>query len=614
MCGIVGFVSNRKSVKNLEEATQAISHRGPDADGYYYNNEQGIGLGHRRLSILDLSQAANQPFTSQCGRYTMVFNGEIYNYKELQHEIKRNKAIVFSTNGDTEVLIEAFSLWGYRCVDKLEGMFACAIWDREGRKLYLIRDRLGIKPLYYYHYASELAFASELKALRSMSVANLDYDYQAVANFLHLGFIPAPQSIYRQIRKFPSGTIGIYENGKLRFECYWSAKDRILPTVISDEQEAKTGLKELLTEAVKKRLIADVPLGTFLSGGVDSSLITAVAQSLKEQPVKTFSIGFRESKFDESKYAAQIAKYLGTEHYEFILSEQESIDKVVNLLDIYDEPFADSSAVPMLLVSQMARKHVKVVLSGDGGDEQFFGYGSYQWAKRLDNPFIKIGRHPLHWLLKNSGNNRFRRAASLFAYPKGEIKSHIFSQEQYFFTRREIDELLMPEYKQCPTVAEKYPDFSRKLTSAEQQAFFDIQHYLQEDLLTKVDRASMHHGLEVRVPLLDHQLVQFSLNLKPSLKYRGGTAKYLLKEILYDYIPATYFQRPKWGFAIPLMKWLKTELYFLLEEDISDQKVKDAGLVKPEVVRNLICRFLKGEDYLYVRLWALVQLHRFVNR
>ncbi|MEN7549605.1 asparagine synthase (glutamine-hydrolyzing) [Rapidithrix thailandica] len=614
MCGITGFISPEYSQADLQKMTSAIRHRGADAEGLYFDEKRGLGLGHRRLSILDLSEAANQPFTSQCGRYVMVYNGEVYNYEEIKNEILKEKTLHFKTTSDTEVILEAFALWGTKCVERFNGMFAIAIFDLQEEALYLFRDRLGIKPIYIYQEGSELVFASELKAISSVvGKSKLTIDKGAISNFLYLGYIPAEQTVFKEVEKFPAGHFGLFKGGKLSVLPYWQVEQKVETTVLQDETLAQSQLHDLLSDAVRQRMISDVPLGTFLSGGIDSSTVTALAQANSPRPVKTFSIGFKEAKFNESVYAEKVAKHLGTEHHAFILSEQDALERVYQILDIYDQPYGDSSAIPTLLVSEMARKHVTVCLSGDGGDESFMGYGMYNWAKRLANPLVHSSRKLIAGLLELSGKSRLQRAAQVFDYSEPSIvKSHIFSQEQYLFSQEEIQQLLTPGFQTQFYPEEKFDQLSRALSPEEQQALYDVKHYLKDDLLVKVDVASMFHSLEVRVPLLDYRVVEFALNLDQSLKVKGGVSKYLLKQVLYQYVPAEIFDRPKWGFSIPLVKWLKTDLKFLIDQYLSEEIVEQQGVVQYVIVEKLKKDFLNGKYYLYNRLWVLILLHKYL--
>ncbi|MEO1050652.1 MAG: asparagine synthase (glutamine-hydrolyzing) [Bacteroidota bacterium] len=619
MCGIAGIYSNSFQVEEcLKDMTNALAHRGPDAEGYYVNADKKIALGHRRLSILDLTDAANQPFYSSCGRYVMVYNGEVYNYQDVRATIKNKRNIDFKTNGDTEVILEAFALWGPASVEHLNGMFAYAILDLKEEKLFLFRDRLGIKPLYLFSDGTTFAFASEIKAFKNiLDKTDSRLNCQALSNFLHLGFIPQEQTIYASVEKLPSASwmeLDLKNAGKVDFDThmYWDASGFIGNETFNNESQAKERLRELLIQSVTGRLLADVPLGTFLSGGIDSSTVTAIAQSISDKPVQTFSIGFEDRKFNEADYASSVAKHLGTDHHELILSEQDALAEIEGLLRIYDQPFADSSSIPTLLVSKMARKHVTVALSGDGGDEQFLGYGMYNWASRLSNPMIRTFRYPLGWLLKNTGNNRLKRGALVMGYPQGNMKSHIFSQEQYFFSNHELEKLILPETFKSAALHENYQS-NVKLGPEEAQAFFDINNYLKDDLLVKVDMASMNHSLEVRVPLLDHNIVEFSLGLHHKFKKRNKESKYLLKQVLFDYVPKALFDRPKWGFAVPMVKWLKTDLKYLLDNHLSKASIEQAGIVQYQVVDALKKRYLNGEDYLYNRLWALIILHKWLK-
>jgi asparagine synthase (glutamine-hydrolysing) len=614
MCGISGFYSANSDFNydDLVKMTDVMVHRGPDASGYFFDNI--VGLGHRRLSIIDLSEAANQPMFSHSDRYVMVFNGEIYNYQEIATELPHKK---WKTTSDTEVILEAFIEWGPSFANQMNGMFAIAIYDKEINKLFLFRDRLGIKPIYYFWDGSRFAFGSELKALKALPIVEkqLSINKKAIGEFLNLGYIPEPDSIFNNIYKFPSGSYAEIKDKKLEFSRFWNVEEKIGPDLISDEVEAKSKLKELLISSVNYRLICDVPFGTFLSGGIDSSTVTAIAQSINSKPVNTFSIGFKDAKHNESNYAKSVAEYLGTNHYEFTVTEKDAIELIPELMDIYDEPYADSSAIPTMLVSKMARKHVTMTLSGDGGDELFFGYGAYNWAERLNKPFYKLARYPIAGILSMLDNHK-KRAAQVFKYNGlSNIKSHIFSQEQYLFSESEVSKLLTPSFQTKLSYNENFTDLKRQLSPAEAQSLFDIKYYLKDDLLVKVDRATMKYSLETRVPLLDYRIVEFAMNLSPDLKIKNGVQKYLLKQVLYDYIPEEFFARPKWGFSIPLQKWLKADLRFLIEEYLNETTINKYKVVDYKIVSDLKHRFFnKNEDYLYNRLWLLIVLHNFLEK
>lgn len=614
MCGIAGIVSPHKpSEQEIQNITDAIKHRGPDAEGYYVNGH--VALGHRRLSIIDLDARSNQPFFSQSKRYVIVFNGEIYNYKKIAVELVK-AGIELRTTSDTEVIVEAFALWGPGFVHLLNGMFAFVIYDTQEQNLFLFRDRVGKKPLFYTLTEDTFLFASELKAIfRHPKISSaLSYDLTILSTFLQLGYIPQPKTFYKNIQKFPAGHYGILTSDlKLSILPYWNVSHYIKTSRLIKEEQAFHHLKELVHDAVHNRLLsADVPVGIFLSGGIDSSLVTASASQIAK--VKTFSIGFKESKFDESIFAQQVADHLGADHYSYHLSQAEAVEMLDDYLNHFDEPFADTSAIPTMLVSKLARKEVTVALTGDGGDELFLGYGSYTWAERLASPLWNFWRPMLKQTLKILPSSRFKRAAHLFEnISEDKRRRHIFSQEQYFFSVPELKNNLLKEERFF--VDWTYDDFRylSVLSEAERQALFDFQLYLRDDLLVKVDRASMYYGLECRSPLLDHRLVEFSVNLPESMKKRNGMTKYLMKKMLYEMVPQRIFDRPKWGFGIPLGQWMKNELNYLMDY-ISEEKIIETGLFNINFVNELKHRFLKGDDYLYNRLWALIIIQKFLTK
>ena len=570
MCGITGIFTFSKQLNPawIKQMTDVIAHRGPNSDGFFVSENKKLALGHRRLSVIDLSDSANQPFYSLCKNFVMVFNGEVYNYKELaqKHNIKTK------TSSDTEVVLELFVKLGKNFVSELNGMFAFAIYNIKEEKLLLFRDRIGIKPLYFYWNNEDFLFASELKSLQKISKDfPLSVNKKAISSFLRLAYIPEPLSIYKEVRKFPSASIMSITSKGYKIEKYWKLESSIdKKNQLNDEKQAKNELKDLLESSVKYRLMSDVPFGTFLSGGIDSSTVTAIAQKVNSKPINTFSIGFKESSYNEAVYAKKIASHLATNHHEFIISYSEAIEQFDKIISAYDEPFADSSSIPTMLVSKLAKQYVTMTLSGDGGDEQFLGYGMYNWAKRLQNPFVKSFGKPLRFIFSKS-NNRHKRASTLFGHhDEKTLPSHIFSVEQMFFTEPELDDVLKNENSSKLELNETQ-GFKFGLDAQENQALFDINNYLKDDLLVKVDRASMQYGLETRVPLLDHRILEFSINLAPELKIKNRVSKYLLKEVLYDYIPKEFFDRPKWGFSIPIRFWLQKELKHLPEKYLSKE-------------------------------------------
>ena len=613
MCGITGFFSPQSTWQeiHLQEMTKRLAHRGPDAYGYFMEN--GCGLGHRRLSILDLSEEGKQPMLSQDQAWAMVFNGEIYNYQELKEKLPQVTQQKLRGHSDTEVILELLAQKGIGAVADFNGMFSIALYHRPTQHTWLLRDRIGIKPLYYYYKNQSLAFASELKALLALPIAREIYR-PAIAQYLHLGYVPAPYSIYQDIYKLPAGSyLQMDAQGAIEIQQYWSLEDKI-PTkpIYTEEGSAKAQLKALLQSAVGYRLIADVPLGVLLSGGVDSSLVAALAaEQAGSQKMKTFSMGFEEARFNEAPYAQEVAARLGTEHYALQVSMADAQSLVPQMTAIYDEPYADSSAIPTLLVSALARQKVTVALGGDGGDELFLGYGMYQWASRLQAWPLRYGRKPLAALLELLPERRLQKAAAMLDYPGAEkLPAHIFSQEQQFFSEKMLQKLLLRPYQQADFFR---PALAHYGSAAFGQSVFDMRYYLPDDLLVKVDRASMRHGLELRVPLLDYRVVEFALQLHPDLKYKQGQRKYLLRQVLADYLPLSLFERPKQGFAIPLAQWLKGALRDWMESYLHESILKKHGVVAVEVVAQLKKAYLSGQEAHYNRLWALTLLHQFLE-
>ena len=629
MCGISGYYSLTQMFNSadLDSMLNVQHHRGPDASGKF--NDDICGLAHNRLSIIDLSSRANQPMKDSNERFVIVYNGEVYNFREIGAQIlslKRGSRFSFRSNSDTEVILEAFTELGVDFVHELNGMFSFAIYDTLDQELFLFRDRSGIKPLYFYYDNQNFAFSSELKGLLQPSNIKKTINYNVISSFLHLGFIAAPNTIYENIYKLPPGHwIKINRKG-IEVQRYYNLHDKIKAKAVDNKDEALVKLSDLLISSVQFQLKSDVPFGVFLSGGIDSSLVTAQAVQLSGTKVNTFSIGFYENSHNESEYARKVAKHLGTNHYDFIVSYKDAISLIDDVFNSYDEPFADSSAIPTMLVSKLAKQYVTVTLSGEGGDELFFGYGAYKWAKRLDNSFIKALRVPIHGILKNMPS-RYERASSLFQKVADEtVEQHIFSQEQYLFTQQELEQNLSIDYKKTSpgflqssskmnllfsnTIGNSSGNQKRNLTAMEKQALFDLNWYLPDDLLTKVDRASMKYSVETRVPYLDHRVVEFAVNLSPELKYRNGISKYLLKQILYQYVPKELFQRPKQGFAIPLSKWLKNELDYLMNDYLSESVINKHQLIDYKYVESLKKRFCTGTDFLFNRLWVLIVLHK----
>ncbi|MDP4261663.1 MAG: asparagine synthase (glutamine-hydrolyzing) [Bacteroidota bacterium] len=612
MCGIAGFLSTTYNQDDLCRITRSVSHRGPDAEGFYFNAEDGIGLGHRRLSIIDLSAAANQPFYSKDRRYVMIFNGEIYNFRDL---IRRYN-LQTSTSSDTEVVIELFARHGVEVIKELNGMFALAIWDTRDKELFIFRDRFGVKPLFYYRDEQHLVFASELKAIKANGRISLEVNEQSFGYYFHLGFIPGPHTAYKKVFKLNPGEYIRIRNQKLHIEKFVSLSQFAAEKTITDETEALNKIEELLAKAVERQTIADVPLGVFLSGGTDSSLIAALTKKVSGGKIKTFSVGFSNSSFDELPYASKVAKYLDTEHHEIHITDKQMLDKLYEIIDAYDEPYIIASGFPTFSISEFTRKHVTVALSGEGSDEMFMGYGFHLWAKRMEQFPLKqlgglIGRGLM--MSQNIAHQQkgrlFKNAGKYFA------QSHIFSQEQFYFSIDDIASHFSPCCGQA-SLQKFGMDFpsQRKFNAEEKQSWFDINVYLVDDLLTKVDRASMHYGLEARVPFLDNDLFNYVINLDSKLKINNGNGKYLLKKILYKYIPEEYFNRRKWGFAPPLVKWMKSDLRPVIETYLEPSIVSNFGLVNNDYVQRLKKEYYKGNDRLYNKIWLLALIHIWLSR
>jgi asparagine synthase (glutamine-hydrolysing) len=611
MCGIAGFVSKHFDKNDLSCQTDCISHRGPDSAGLFFDEAEEIGLGHRRLSIIDLSEAANQPMYSADGRFVMIFNGEVYNFRDLVHKLPGHS---WRTHSDTEVVLELFAHYGTESFAWLNGMYTVAIWDRQLKKLTIARDPVGIKPLYYYYDGESFVFASELKSIKKL-YPRLEINKESIPYFLHLSYIPAPLTIYKNVYKFPSGNYleVTTSGGKAKLSDltpFWKLEEQIESKVISDEAAAKKQLNDILFKAVERQLISDVPSGTFLSGGIDSSTVTAIASKVSQTKIKTFSIAVLDGKVNEAPYAAEIAKFLGTEHYELPIHQHDIVDMISDLLDVYDEPFGDSSAFPTMLVSKLARKYVTVALSGDGGDEQFMGYGMYTWAARLNNPLLKAFRKPLH-TASRFAPDYFKKAGRMLNYNPATVKSHIFSQE--YFQPQELNSLLTFNGYSFNEMNKPLAS-PRKLSVKEEQSFWDMIYYLQDDLLVKVDRASMKYSLETRVPLLDLEVLKFSVNLNENLKVVKGDMKYLLKSVLYDIVPASYFDRPKWGFGIAMDKILKNELRPLVEKYYNREVVEKHNVMKADAAMAIKDKYYKGDSSSYFRVWLVTVLHWWLEK
>lgn len=610
MCGIAGFMAfgeERPGEELLRAMGDVMAHRGPDASGTYLSADGQAGLSHRRLSILDLTEAGSQPMASADGSMILCYNGEVYNFREIREELKA-AGHRFRGGSDTEVILAACRKWGVReAVCRFIGMFAFALWDQRSRMMHLVRDRLGIKPLFLARAPGVVLFASELKALMTCPSFSREVDRAALQYFLEFQYVPAPHSIFRCARKvLPGHIVRIAADGTETEQVYWDLFDHWKKrTPKRAEGEYLEELSALLESSVRYRMISDVPLGAFLSGGVDSSLTVALMRKAGSGPVRTFSIGFREKGYDESGYAREVARHLGTDHREKTCTPAEALALVRNIPETYDEPFADSSAIPTMLVSEFTRRHVTVSLSGDGGDELFCGYPRYRWV-RQGNAVQGIPgflRRPLGTLLSCIPIHKVQRGAESILH---DDPAQMYFHTVGIFERRRLEEML-------PRVEDDghLPYFrtfrdNRSGSIVERAMATDIRTYLVDDILAKVDRASMAYSLEARVPLLDHRIVEFAARLPMEFKVRGGGTKYLLRKVLYSRVPRELIDRPKMGFGIPLNRWLRNELRPLLDEYLNEERVGREGFLRPEGVSRVVQEHLSGRRDHQYRLWALL--------
>lgn len=644
MCGIAGFLTfNNKSNwdENLRLMTSSIVHRGPDDEGHWIDKDAGVALGHRRLSILDLSPAGHQPMRSKSGRYVIVFNGEIYNHHQIRKELEDVSARQWVGHSDTEVILESVEEWGLEeAVKRFTGMFAIAMWDRKERTLSLVRDRLGEKPLYYGWVGNTFLFASELKALRAYPHWQGEINRDALTLFLRHNYIPAPYSIYKGFYKLLPGTIAkIGVNDKeISPEAYWTIKEvaeiGVRQPFAGSEVETIKHLDSLLRDAISKQMVADVPLGAFLSGGVDSSTVVALMQAMSNRPVRTFTIGFNESGYNEAEDAKKVARHLGTEHTEIYISPQEAMDVIPILPTLYDEPFADSSQIPTFLVSQMARRHVTVSLSGDAGDELFGGYNRYFQGRQIWNKVRNIPR-PFRGLaarmITSVSPRRIDWVAKAFSsVMPGELKAGRAGDKLHKLAEvieKEYPEALYKElvshWKSPSSVVLDSHEPSTVITDKSQWAdlddftlrmmYLDTMTYLPDDILVKVDRAAMGVSLESRVPFLDHNVVEFAWKLPLSLKVRNGQGKWILRQVLYKYVPAELIERPKMGFGVPIDAWLRGPLRDWAEDLLNENRLRQEGFFSAAPIREKWEEHLSGKRNWQYHLWDVLMFQAWLD-
>lgn len=640
MCGFSGFLGGVtfeefKCKHILSEMTKLISHRGPDSDGEWIDLSAKIALGHRRLSILDLSPAGDQPMTSKSGKYVIVYNGEIYNHLALREELSSIEVMPhWSGHSDTETLLACFETWGIEnTIMRCNGMFSFAVWCAEDKTLYLGRDRLGEKPLYFGWQDREgsrsFLFGSELKVFKPHPNFLGDIDRDALCLMMRYGYIPAPHSIYKGIHKLPPGNLlkVSLHDPEPKIWPYWSATEVAINGVRNPfsgtEVEAIDSLELLLKDAVKRQMLSDVPLGAFLSGGVDSSTIVALMQAQSLTPIKTFSIGFNESKYDEAVYAKAVAKHLGTEHVEMYVTPEQALSVIPKLATLYDEPFADSSQIPTFLLSELVHKDVKVSLSGDAGDEIFCGYNRYQLVNNLWRKLNKIPlpiRHVVGRLLvsispqmwdcvvgKIPGFKQYQNVGDKIHKGAAVVSSKtIYELYLGLVSHWPKPELLVISGKEPASNLAEVWSYLTELDEIQRMMVLDSLSYLPDDILTKVDRAAMGVGLETRVPFLDSRIFEFAWKLPQKYKLKNKKTKWILRQVLYRYIPRKLIDRPKMGFGVPIDSWLRGPLKEWAENLIDEDRLRREGFFSPELIRKKWAEHLSGASNWQYQLWNVL--------
>ncbi|HMO04394.1 MAG TPA: asparagine synthase (glutamine-hydrolyzing) [Kiritimatiellia bacterium] len=617
MCGIAGFTTFAPladATGVIRNMASAIAHRGPDGEGFY--EDPGIALGHRRLSIIDI-ECGRQPMSTPDGRHTLCFNGEIYNYIELRQALER-EGQVFATHSDTEVLLHQLRRHGPAGLDDVNGMFAFAFWDRDAGTLLIARDRIGIKPLYYAQVGCDLVFASELKALLRHPGVSREIEPLSVSKYITFGYIPAPHTIFKAVHKLEPGAYAQFTRSGLGKALYWDIPLTDNPISGLNADECAAQFLDLFRDAVAKQLRSDVPVGVFLSGGIDSSLSTAVAATQVPGKLHTFSVGFEESSYDESPYARMVAERYGTEHHHDVLSLQKAVSMFPTVMGILDEPFGDASILPTYLLSQFTAQHVKVILGGDGGDELFAGYPSFQAHRVME----KLSFLPTGW---RDALNRLARKLPV----SQKYASAGFLLEQFFkgagvspeirfflwmgpYSNEQKRGLLTAELQKSILRQNPFEDILRYVNQSglvsdfERILYLCMKMYLQDDILVKVDRASMAHGLEVRVPYLDHGIVEYMSGVQSVYKLHGFTSKYLLKKAAVSLLPPEIIKRRKAGFMIPLATWLKADLKPIVEDLCSESRIKRDGYFNPAFVRTMLDDHYAGRRDYRKMIWTLL--------
>lgn len=636
MCGVAGFLDLKSETPEPMMTDQIVSmtdtmvHRGPDSSGIWSAPEQGVALGHRRLAIIDLSAAGHQPMVSACGRFVATYNGEIYNFPDLRNHLEK-KGHRFRGHSDTEVLLASVAEWGVqRAVEKFIGMFAFGLWDRQESRLYLVRDRLGIKPLYYGRIGDLFLFGSELRSIVAHPRFSPEIDRNALALYFSRNYVPCPFSIYRGIFKLPPGTIlnvSVAADYSESMQPYWSLHDVAAAGASNpftgDTGQAANELESILSDAVKRRMIADVPLGVFLSGGIDSAVVTSLMQAQSNRPIKTYTIGYDEADFDEAGHAQAIARHLGTDHTSLTVTPAEAFAVLPELGQMFDEPFADASQIPTFLVSKLARESVKVVLTGDGGDEIFGGYTRHLWSERITRIAARLpkGSHslvarsltvlaPHQWdqilrflppgLRQSKPGSKLHRVASLLDAPDAaEVYRRVMSHWAE-------PENLVRESRLPDTILDRHGDWPALPDTTSTLMFLDGVTYLPDNCLAKVDRASMAVSLEARTPILDHRVVEFAWRLPLGLKISNGAGKQILREVLFRHVPRDMIERPKMGFGVPVRDWMRGPMRDWTESLINEGRLREEGILNADLVSHLWQQHLTGRRDWYNQIWSVV--------
>lgn len=612
MCGIVGFLDKNKNIDILNNMLKIQSYRGPDDSGVYFDEKSGIHFGHNRLSIQDLTSHGHQPFISDCKNYVMVFNGEVYNFKSIKNELKE-LGYKFISNSDTEVILYSYKQWGIKCIDKFIGMFAFSILDKIKNKLTLVRDRAGVKPLYYYTDEDQFIFSSEIKSFHKHPKFKKEQNLEVLPYFFQFGYIPAPYTIFKNCFKLEAGHYLEYDIKKSKFKItkYWDVNDFYLQEKNSkNEDDIKNDIEKILNDAINLRMVSDVPVGVFLSGGYDSSLVASILAKKQGTKINTFTIGFDDEKYNEAKHAKTIAEYLGTNHTEYYMKNSDMLDLVEKLPFYYDEPFGDSSALPTMIVSNLAKQSVTVALSADGGDEAFCGYSKYFFLNKFQNIFsnsfkrevLKTGlnlinsnsieyiNEKLPKKLKQTNikdkYNKFQRAIN------SDRLEEMFENASSYVDKKEIKKFLYISKNE--KLFKKWQNIGN-IEFLNQMMACDYKLFMNDDVLTKVDRATMSVSLEGREPLLDHRIIEYMARVPLEIKYKNNQGKYLLRQVLYKYLPKDLVDKPKSGFQIPINEWLRGELKSLVIKYLGNTKL-DKNIFDIEEINLLKKRFFAGED------------------